>query len=196
MYKHAQQQYVHKCTNHSSKKDYKSPPLQFLVKSVKLFFFAVCVPLFTMKRIFGTSKPAPQGPSLDEAVQKVLCFNFFPLISCQMDSRVASLDEKIRKLDAELNVYKEKMKKTREGTAAHTQLKQRALKLLKQRKMYEGQREQLMGQQLNMEQANFASQTLKDTVTTVGAMKTANTSLKQQFKTVNIDDIDVPFTTT
>jgi len=56
--------------------------------------------------------------------------------------------------------------------------------------MYENQREQLMGQQLNMEQANFATQTLTDTVTTMGAMKTANTALKQQFKAVNIDDVD------
>jgi charged multivesicular body protein 5 len=110
-----------------------------------------------------------------------------------MDTRVAALDEKIRKLDIELNGYKEKMKKTREGTALHTQLKQKALRVLKQKKMYEGQRDQIMNQQFNIEQASFATQTMKDTVTTVSAMKSANLSLKDQLKHISVDDIDVSY---
>jgi len=56
--------------------------------------------------------------------------------------------------------------------------------------MYEGQREQYMTQSFNMEQANFASQTMHDTVATVSAMKTANTAMKQQFKQFNMDEIE------
>ena len=44
---------------------------------------------------------------------------------------------------------------------------QKALRVLKQKKMYEQQRENLMAQSFNMEQANFATQMLKDTKVTV-----------------------------
>lgn len=41
------------------------------------------------------------------------------------------------------------------------------MRVLKQRKMYESQRENLTNQSFNMEQTNFATQMLKDTKTTV-----------------------------
>lgn len=44
---------------------------------------------------------------------------------------------------------------------------QKAMRVLKQKKMYEQQRENLMAQSFNMEQANFATQMLKDTKVTV-----------------------------
>eukprot|EP01114_Cavostelium_apophysatum_P023874 TRINITY_DN913_c0_g1_i1.p1 TRINITY_DN913_c0_g1~~TRINITY_DN913_c0_g1_i1.p1 ORF type:complete len:209 (+),score=65.95 TRINITY_DN913_c0_g1_i1:141-767(+) len=130
-----------------------------------------------MRRIFGASKP--QGPvvTLEEATQK-------------MDGRVGNLDEKIKKLDQELFGYREQMKKFRPGTGPHNTLKQKALRVLKQKKMYEGQRDQLSNQAFNMEQTNFATQSLKDTVTTVAAMKDANVTLKKQLKTIKIDDIE------
>jgi len=130
-----------------------------------------------MRRIFGASKPQQPIVSLDEATQK-------------MTGRVDGLDEKIRKLDAELVGYRNQMSKMRPGTAPHNNLKQKALRVLKQKKMYEGQRDQLSNQAFNMEQTNFATQSLKDTVVTVAAMKDANTSLKKQLKSVNIDDIE------
>lgn len=42
-----------------------------------------------------------------------------------------------------------------------------------------------------MEQANFAAQTLKDTQTTVVAMKDGMKAMKKEFKKINIEDIDV-----
>ena len=50
-------------------------------------------------------------------------------------------------------------------------IKQKAMRVLKQRKMYESQRENLGNQSFNMEQANFATQMLKDTKTTVSTCK-------------------------
>ena len=46
-------------------------------------------------------------------------------------------------------------------------IKQKALRVLKQRKMYEAQRENLSNQSFNMEQTNYATQMLKDTKVTV-----------------------------
>eukprot|EP00128_Syssomonas_multiformis_P012808 Colp12_sorted_trinity150504_noHs@20743 len=47
-----------------------------------------------------------------------------------------------------------------------------------------------MQQSFNMEQANFATQTLKDTIVTVDAMKTGVKEMKAQYKKVNIDKIE------
>ena len=70
-------------------------------------------------------------------------------------------------------------------------MKQRALKVLKQKRMYEGQLEGLRNQSFNMEQANFATQQLKDTKTTVDAMKTGVKEMKKEYKKVDIGKIEV-----
>lgn len=45
-------------------------------------------------------------------------------------------------------------------------------------------------QAFNIEQTNFAIDSVKDTITTVDAMKAASKTLKTEFKKVNIDKID------
>eukprot|EP00164_Ancoracysta_twista_P000776 GFYU01001020.1.p1 GENE.GFYU01001020.1~~GFYU01001020.1.p1 ORF type:complete len:220 (-),score=77.53 GFYU01001020.1:159-818(-) len=129
-----------------------------------------------MRRLFGTKKEATPGPSLADATGKV-------------DGRVNDLDGKIKKLDGELMQYRDQMKKMRPGPAQNG-VKQRALRVLKQKKMYEQQRDQLMQQSFNMGQAQFVTESLKDTVTTVEAMKTANSELKKAYKDINLDTID------
>ncbi|KAJ1458560.1 Snf7 family [Pelagophyceae sp. CCMP2097] len=128
-----------------------------------------------MKRIFGAKKDAPAPPSLNDAGVKV-------------EARCGALDEKIGKLDQELSGYKEKMKKAR-GPALNT-LKQRAMAVLKRKKMYEQQRDQMAGQAFNIEQTNFAIDSVKDTITTVDAMRQASKVLKKEIKKVNVDGIE------
>lgn len=72
-------------------------------------------------------------------------------------------------------------------------IKQRALRTLKQKRHYEQQLEGLRNQSFNMEQANFATQQLKDTKTTVDAMKLSVKEMKKEYKKVNIDQIEVCF---
>ncbi|KAJ3126738.1 cell division control protein [Nowakowskiella sp. JEL0407] len=129
-----------------------------------------------MNRIFGTAKPKVPKPTLNDAIAST-------------DSRVDSVEVKIKKLDAELVKYKDQMSKMREGPAKNA-VKQRALRVLKQKKLYEGQRDQLAAQAWNMEQTNFATENLKNTITTVDAMKTASKELKSQYKKINIDKIE------
>merc|ERR1719378_387893 len=69
-------------------------------------------------------------------------------------------------------------------------VQKRAMNILKQKKLYEGQKEQTMNQQFNMDQIMFAQDTLKETADTVSAMKDANKALKKQFKAVNIDQVE------
>lgn len=52
-----------------------------------------------------------------------------------MDSRAENIEQKIAKLDAELKKYKDQMMKMREGPSKNA-VKQKALRVLKQRKMY------------------------------------------------------------
>ena len=129
-----------------------------------------------MKRLFGSKKGAgPPPPSLTDAGGAI-------------NGRVEGLDEKIKKLDAELRTHKEKLK-TAKGAAKQHATK-RAMDVLKRKRMYEAQRDQLAGQAFNIESAGFAIDSLKDSVTTVAAMKSANTQLKVAYKDINIDEIE------
>lgn len=78
----------------------------------------------------------------------------------------------------------------REGPAKNA-VKAKALRVLKQRKMYEAQVDNLRQQAFNMEQANYATQTLKDTQVTVVAMKEGVKQMQKEFKNINIDNIEV-----
>ena len=90
-----------------------------------------------------------------------------------------------------------------------------AYQALKRRKMYEKQREGMLATSFNMEQVrhscvlcrpclqsltfprvlclqtNFAIQTVKDTQTTVEAMKTAAVTLREEQKKIDVDEIEV-----
>ena len=81
------------------------------------------------------------------------------------------------------------MSKMREGPAKNA-VKQKALRLLKQKKQYEAQAENMRNQSFNMEQTLMATQTLKDTKTTVNAMKMGVKEMKKEFKNVNIEQIE------
>ena len=81
----------------------------------------------------------------------------------KVDSRGESIEKKIQKLDVELKKYKDQM---RDGPSKNM-VKQKALRVLKQKRHYEAQLDGIRQQSFNMEQTNFATQQLKDTKTTV-----------------------------
>ncbi|CAB4054295.1 CHMP5 [Lepeophtheirus salmonis] len=110
-----------------------------------------------MNRIFGRGKDKAPAPNLSDCISNV-------------DSRAESIDKKVARLDAELRKYKDQMSKMREGPAKNS-VKQKALRVLKQKKQYEAQCDNLRNQAFNMEQTNYATQSLKDTKATVNAMK-------------------------
>lgn len=129
-----------------------------------------------MNRLFGKGKPKEPPPNLTDCIGNV-------------DSRADSIEKKIARLDQELVKYKDQMKKMRDGPAKNA-VKQKALRVLKQKKMYESQSDNLRNQAFNMEQANYTVQTLKDTKTTVNAMKMGAKEMKKEFKKINIDEIE------
>ncbi|KAH6762630.1 SNF7 family protein [Perilla frutescens var. hirtella] len=129
-----------------------------------------------MRRVFGVKKDKEPPPSVQDASDRI-------------NKRGDNVDEKIKKLDAELARYKEQIKKTRPGPAQEA-VKARAMRVLKQKKMYEGQRDMLYNQTFNLDQVSFAAEGIKDAQQTMSALKSANKELKGMMKTVKIQDID------
>ncbi|KAJ6809118.1 charged multivesicular body protein 5-like isoform X2 [Iris pallida] len=64
------------------------------------------------------------------------------------------------------------------------------MRVLKQKRMYEGQRDMLYNQTFNLDQVAFAAEGIKDAQQTMSALKSANKDLKGMMKTVKIQDID------
>ena len=115
-----------------------------------------------MNRLFGRGTPKTPAPNLTDCIANVrkrrgemrsrlqseVCLLFiviFLLSLPQVDSRAESIDKKISRLDAELKKYKDQMGKMREGPAKNA-VKQKALRVLKQKKQYEAQTENLRNQ--------------------------------------------------
>ena len=96
---------------------------------------------------------------------------------------------RLSKLNAELQTYQQRLAKMRDGPGKNA-IKQKAIKVLQQRKMYEGQKDQLMQQSWNMEQAGMMQDNLKNTMATVDAMKTTQKELRKQYGKINIDKIE------
>mmetsp|Transcript_117706 Transcript_117706/g.366705 ORF Transcript_117706/g.366705 Transcript_117706/m.366705 type:complete len:220 (-) Transcript_117706:575-1234(-) len=116
-----------------------------------------------MKRLFGAAKAAPAAgpaPSLSDASHK-------------MDQRVQDLDSKIARCDEDLRKY---MAGGRAG-----QNKALAMQCLKRKKMYEQQRDQLLGTQFNIDCMAGAQEQAELTVTAVEAMKAGQQDLKQRY---------------
>ncbi|EJD53523.1 vacuolar protein sorting-associated protein 60 [Auricularia subglabra TFB-10046 SS5] len=128
-----------------------------------------------MNRIFGSSKPKPKA-SLNDAIAST-------------ETRIGAIEVKIKKLDAELGKYKEQLSKLRNGPGKNA-VEQRALRVLKQKKMYEAQLSQLTQQTFNMESAAIATENLRNTMATLDAMKVANKELQRQYGKIDIDKIE------
>ncbi|KAF8827025.1 hypothetical protein HHX47_DHR5000678 [Lentinula edodes] len=130
-----------------------------------------------MNRIFGTSASKKPKPSLQDAIAST-------------DARIASIEVKVKKLDGELARYKDQMSKLRNGPGKNA-IQQRALRTLKQKRMYESQLAQLAQQTFNMESAALTTENMRNTMATVDALQASNKEIKKQYGKINIDKIEV-----
>merc|ERR1712063_168708 len=130
----------------------------------------------TMSRLFGTAKPQAPKPTLQDT-------------TVTMERRLGSLDQKIMEKDKELARYTGQMSKMKPGPAKQS-VHKRAMMVLKQKKMYESQKEKTMAQQFNIEQIACAQESLETTVETVRAWKAANMVLTDQINQINVNEVD------
>ncbi len=130
-------------------------------------------------KFFGGPKQAaaagPPPPTLEEAQKSI-------------EGRAGSLEDKIRHLDKELGGLKQQMSKMRPGPAKDG-VKRKALLVLKRKKAYEGQRDQLASQSFNLDQAAFASSSMADSAATLAAMKAASGALRTQLAAVPVEEV-------
>ncbi|KAI0280054.1 vacuolar protein sorting-associated protein 60 [Russula aff. rugulosa BPL654] len=130
-----------------------------------------------MNRIFGTSSSSKKPkPTLQDVID-------------QTDSRSATIEVKIKKLDGELARYKEQMSKLRNGPGKEA-IQQRAMRTLKQKRMYEAQLAQLAQQTFNIESTALATENLRNTMVTLDAMSQANKELRKQYGKIDIGKIE------
>lgn len=69
-------------------------------------------------------------------------------------------------------------------------IQQRALRVLRQKRLYESQLSQLQQQSYNMEQATMTTENLRNTMATVDAMSTANKEMKKTYGKIDLDKIE------
>eukprot|EP00913_Durusdinium_trenchii_P013558 g12728.t1 len=135
-----------------------------------------------MKRLFGAPKQAPvagPAPSLQDT-------------SARIDTRVTELEKKIAKCDEErIYVFFFLRGRSRNRLSSQDlrryvgaksgQQKQLALQCLKRKRMYEQQRDQILGTQFNVDSLAGAQEQAEINVMTVEAMKAGHQDLKERY---------------
>lgn len=130
-----------------------------------------------MRRLLGKPKEKKPKATLDDA-------------TTSLDKRGGEIDMKVDNLNMELNKLKMQMKKQRKGSPAYKATHRKAMTVLKRKKMYEAQREQVYNQSFNIDQTKFACDSAKDTAVMVEAMQNTQVQLKQQYKAFDMDKIE------
>eukprot|EP00474_Spongospora_subterranea_P004321 CRZ04779.1 hypothetical protein [Spongospora subterranea] len=129
-----------------------------------------------MNRFFGKKKNEAPEPSLDYTAS-------------MMEGRSTQVEAKVRKLEQELFGYKQALAAAK-TPAAKQLIKQKAMRVLKQKQLYSKQLETMQNQQFNVDQTRMAQQGMQDSIQMVAAMKVANKQLKKQFKEVDLDEVE------
>ena len=97
---------------------------------------------------------------------------------------------KIARLNADLLKFYDQMANLQDGPAKNA-VSAKVLHVLKQKKLFLTQVDNLRQWAQNMEQVNYAIQTLKHNHATVVAMKNNTKEMQKKFKSINIDQIKV-----
>ena len=128
----------------------------------------------SIRSLFG-GVPAP-APSLSDVTDTTI-------------RREQDIAAKVAQLDKELQSWNAQLKKA-STPSAQTRIKQQALQVLQRRRMYETQLRQLQGMTMNMENAKFAVETMRDNVNVVQALKATTTHMKRHaIEFTQVEDI-------
>ena len=131
-----------------------------------------------MKKLFGAKKkeePLPPAPTLTDT-------------STKLGDRGKVIQLKVDECNKELLAIKTQMK-TAKGMAQKS-LQQKALQVLRRRKMYDQQLTNVMNQQFNVDQVQFTSETIASTIDTMAALKEATAVQQQEMKKLDMDKME------
>lgn len=167
-----------------------------------------------MNRIFGTSTAKKPKPTLQDAINSV---GYSPVQfprhhrrphrdpdRCADSLNRGQHQETRWRIDAIQGADEQAPERARQGDVRlrthcvlydsrprQRAIEQRAVRVLRQKKMYEGQLAQLGQQTFNMQSAAIATENLRNTMATVEAMKLANKEIKKQYGKIDVDQIEV-----
>jgi len=103
--------------------------------------------------------------------------------SAQLGARLEELDMKVSQADEEAKQWVAKQ-------ATYPAAKSRAMQALKKKKLYEQQRDQLMGTQFNVETLAFQQSQASVALTAVSAMQEAAATLKKQTDSIGVNEVE------
>jgi len=129
-----------------------------------------------MRRLFGvkakeTSAPPPSLDDVNDGLQK----------------RVDNVESKIKKIDDELMVLKQKMARTTGATHAH--LKQEAARLIKEKRMWMGEKQKMSMQMGNMSRMQYQMSSMEATKAQVAALEATSVAMKAQAAAFDVDKV-------
>lgn len=104
-------------------------------------------------------------------------------VGTTMDARIDTLDARIAKLDTELRKHRDAIKAMgARGGPALEQAKKRAMNVLKQKRLLEGQRDKIAENVMRIDETRYTTSALEDQAEMVQALKLAAKTMKKQMK--------------
>lgn len=161
--------------------NYHHPPINRITTNYTIIPLSSQTHLITfldiMNRLFGRSKneAAAPKPTLEDATSR-------------LETRGAALEQRIGKFDAELLKLKQVIQNSRGPNKERAM--QRAMQLLQQKRMVEGQRNQMAQHQWNIEQMQYTREMMQDTKMQVEVMKDSHKMLTKEFKNFKVGDVE------
>ena len=136
-----------------------------------------------MKALFGGSKkkdkkeegPKEPVPTLGETSQN-------------LGSRAGVIEAKIKKWNEELKPVLEQLKKA--SKASKKSVQNKALNIIKRRKMYEKQLGVLQNQQFNVDQVQFTSESIQSNISMFQAMSQATKAQQAEMAKIDYNDLE------
>ncbi|GIX64057.1 proteasome subunit beta type 3, putative [Babesia caballi] len=126
-------------------------------------------------RVFKFFRSSNKGSSLQETSQGV-------------DAKISAIDEKINRCNADLASIKSALANTNGAGAAAA--KRKAMQVLQRRKVYEGQREQLIGVQMAVDQSEHVAAQVQTAVEMRNALSASVKGARKQLRRLNLTELE------
>lgn len=109
--------------------------------------------------------------------------------SMRLEGLIKDLESKVDDIDMNLILLKQQISIAKNPNEQQ-KLKKKAFQLLQQKKIYEKQKDSYVKQSMNLSQAVFMNETMKNNMETYKVMKETSKNIQQQVKQVNAEKVD------
>lgn len=107
-----------------------------------------------------------------------------------IDTKLDHIDSKIRECDAQLSEVKSQLANTREGSSSKQMLKQRAMTILKRKRMLENQRNSMTTHSIALGQTDALMDSMKMNALVMSSMEDAKSMLTKQYAAISVAKVE------